>query len=89
MAPITVRRQGADRQCFGSGSGLDPDLIGSVQGKMIHKKEKAKEFHVWKCWMPSLGSEGFSYGLEALPRGTVLVLHVQYLILQYLAPPTG
>jgi hypothetical protein len=51
-------------QCFGSGSGLDPDSIrpvdpdpysesrsGSSRTKMTHKRRKIKKFYVVKCWM--------------------------------------
>ncbi len=59
------------KQCFGSGSGLDPDSIrsvdpdpdtysesGSGEGgqKLPRKVEKIKKFHVLKCWFFSFES---------------------------------
>jgi hypothetical protein len=48
-----------ERQCFGAGSGLDPDSIRSVDSGLdplgINDPpkyiKKIKKFHVLKCWM--------------------------------------
>jgi hypothetical protein len=46
------------KQCFGSGSGLNPNSIKSVDpdpdpgGKTYpQKRKKVKKFNVFKCWM--------------------------------------
>jgi hypothetical protein len=62
-----------NKQCFGSGSGLDPDSIrsedpdGSRRAKMTHKN--TKKLRIFSCFevlhVLFLRAEGFSCSLEA------------------------
>jgi hypothetical protein len=67
-------------QGCGSGCGLDPDSIGSVNPGRIRnpdpggqkwptKVEKYLKVHVLKCWMASLWAEGFFCNLDILYGG--------------------
>jgi hypothetical protein len=76
-------------QCCGSESALilvdwiririDPD----PGGQKCHTKiEKVKKNHVLKCWMFSLGAEGFSCNVDAL-YGDLGISKLQFLIKKY------
>jgi hypothetical protein len=56
-------KKSSTRHCLGTG--LDQDLIGSAQVK------KFKSFIFGSAGCSLSGAEGFSYGLKALPVGTV------------------
>ncbi len=71
-------------QGCGSGSGLDPDSIGSVDPdpggqKWPSKVEKNFKVHVLKCWMASFRAEGFFCNLNVL-NGGLGIGKLQFLI---------
>jgi hypothetical protein len=67
-----------DNQCCGSGSGLEPNLMGSLdpyldsqsgfgsrRAKMTHKhRKKLINFFFWSAWCSLLRAEGFSCSLD-------------------------
>ncbi len=72
------------RQCFGSRSVLDHDSIRSVdsESRSGSRRTKMTKFHVLKCWMFSLRTEGFSCSLDVLYRG-LGISKLQFLIKKY------